>query len=190
MCERIQIPKKKEIAEIPVLAMIAFAARCARRVQPLFVASWTDAPKNHIRAIEYAISLAEETAKSGKQKQLGQIGTDANTAAQDATVKGNDIAAYAAYSAEYALAAATSFPLIAANYIAEQAAKAACATDKAAKAHSSKDSSYKIFLTAVWRDFDKLKNETQGKGQWYNPPISPDFFGGLWPEGRPSGWPS
>src|SRR5262245_60757175 len=41
---------------------VAFAARCARRVQPLFKEAWSDAVATRTEAVERAISLAELSA--------------------------------------------------------------------------------------------------------------------------------
>jgi hypothetical protein len=41
---------------------VAFAARCARRVLPLFEAAWPDAAPRRREALEQAITLAEQSA--------------------------------------------------------------------------------------------------------------------------------
>ena len=56
MAERIEIPTEKEIKQLPRWAQVAFAARCARRVQPLFSMFWPDAPQEHIDAVIDRIS--------------------------------------------------------------------------------------------------------------------------------------
>jgi len=47
-------------------ARVAFAARCARRVQPLFEASWPAAPARHAHAVTAAADLTEEAATDGR----------------------------------------------------------------------------------------------------------------------------
>jgi hypothetical protein len=195
-----QIPKKEEIVKIPVFAMIAFAARCARRVQPLFVACWTDAPKKYIQAIEDAISLAEKTAKTGEHPDQEEKKSVSNILyeAIDAAERDYVIDTYVALSAKCALDAATKVPLkaatglprTAANYIADYASKAVDAAAQAAKKYLSTDDTYKVFLKAVWSDFDKLKTKAKEKGWSNSSPIPKHFFGDLWPEGKPNGWPS
>lgn len=76
-----QLPTKEEIEKLPCWARVAFAARCARRAQPLFQKQWPDAPAEHVTAIETAIGAAENA-----------------TADADAAAK----AAYAAARAAYA----------------------------------------------------------------------------------------
>jgi len=55
------IPTKEELSRLPRRAVVAFAARCARRVQPIF-AAWSGATQEHIAAVDRAISLAEAYA--------------------------------------------------------------------------------------------------------------------------------
>jgi hypothetical protein len=51
-----------EPERLPHWARVAFAARCARRVQPLFAAAWPDAAPARVAAVERAIALAERSA--------------------------------------------------------------------------------------------------------------------------------
>ena len=53
---------KEDFEKLPRWAVVAFAARCARRVQPLFKAGWPDAPGDSIRAVEHAVDTAEGRA--------------------------------------------------------------------------------------------------------------------------------
>ena len=55
-----QLPTEDDIKQLPRWARVAFAARCARRAQPLFKKHCPDAPEKHDIAIETAISLAEQ----------------------------------------------------------------------------------------------------------------------------------
>jgi hypothetical protein len=47
---------------LPHWSRVAFAARCARRVQPLFQRAWPDATAGRKAAVEKAIQLAEQSA--------------------------------------------------------------------------------------------------------------------------------
>jgi hypothetical protein len=40
MSQEITIPSEEEIKQLPRWAIVAYAARCARRVEPLFVFFW------------------------------------------------------------------------------------------------------------------------------------------------------
>ena len=57
-----RVPSEEEIGQLPRWAQVAFAARCARRVQPLFKAAWPDAPAESCQALEDAITQAEHAA--------------------------------------------------------------------------------------------------------------------------------
>lgn len=58
----ITIPTAEEIEQLPRWAKLAFAARCARRVLPLFTKYWPNAPKEHVDSVAYAIEMAEQSA--------------------------------------------------------------------------------------------------------------------------------
>jgi hypothetical protein len=51
--------------QLPHWIRVAFAARCARRVQALFAEAWPEAIPARVEAIERAISLAEQSAVTG-----------------------------------------------------------------------------------------------------------------------------
>lgn len=42
----------------------------------------------------------------------------------------------------------------------------------------------------MWTDFGKLKTAAKKKRWTDETPVPPEFFGPLWPEGEPKGWPS
>ena len=60
------VPSEEELKALPLRAMVAFAARCARRVQPLF----NSRDEQFIRAVDTAITVAEDEA-AGKMVQRG-----------------------------------------------------------------------------------------------------------------------
>lgn len=53
------------LASLPHWKRVAFAARCARRVQPLFEKYWPKAPAKYANAVRQAIALAEQSAANG-----------------------------------------------------------------------------------------------------------------------------
>ncbi len=59
------VPSEEEISELPGLARVAFAARCARRVEPLFK-SWADANGIDSLPVANVIVLAEKYATAGE----------------------------------------------------------------------------------------------------------------------------
>src|SRR5207249_2082158 len=66
---------------------VAFAARCARRVQPLFDEAWPDAAATRKEAVERAICLAEHSAAEGRaHRGLEKVARDALKAAGRAQI--------------------------------------------------------------------------------------------------------
>src|SRR5580704_17678608 len=59
----------RAIDAIPHWARVAFAARCARQVLPLFRQAWLDAEDRHSTALEKAIGLAEQSAAAAAAEQ-------------------------------------------------------------------------------------------------------------------------
>ena len=100
-----------ELRQLPRWALVAFAARCARRVQPVFATAWQDAPRAHVKAVDTAIALAESTASVGQAPGANatQVATAAHAAAQAAHAY--TAAAAAAGAAAHAANTATAIPL-------------------------------------------------------------------------------
>jgi hypothetical protein len=55
-----------DVTLLPHWARVAFAARCARRVHPLFNRCWSRAAARRTDAIRLAIELAEQSSAAGK----------------------------------------------------------------------------------------------------------------------------
>ena len=62
MAEPEKTPTSEELAKLPRWARVAFAARCARRVQVLLQKYWKAVPKHHVEAIDEAVRLSERSA--------------------------------------------------------------------------------------------------------------------------------
>lgn len=91
-----RVPTEEEIAQLPRWARVAFAARCARRVQPLFCELLPNPLPRHVDAIEDAITVAEVAASIG-------INADSDIqvldAAHETTVTEAAFVAWSAYEA-------------------------------------------------------------------------------------------
>lgn len=59
-------PSEAELNQLPRWARVAFAARCARRVEWFFVRFWRGGPANIAMAVKSAIEFAEESARRGQ----------------------------------------------------------------------------------------------------------------------------
>ncbi|HEX4612920.1 MAG TPA: hypothetical protein VH092_32305 [Urbifossiella sp.] len=60
MPNEVKLPTEDDIRRLPRWARVAFAARCARRVAPLFQQFWPKALPKHVRAVEHAVEIAEQ----------------------------------------------------------------------------------------------------------------------------------
>ncbi len=161
---------------LPRLAVIAFAARTARRVLPPFRHDWPDAPEEHYLAVDSAVVLAEGRGAG--------IHTTANAAYA---------AARAAADAAYAAAAAVHAPAYAAASTAYAAASASAADDNADTAFEASRTAAAAAAGVPVNDLMlkdiTLLQEAALSGEWNDDTfVSPDFFGPLWPDGKPSGW--
>ena len=180
----------EELERLPKWAQVAFAARCARRVQPLFLKLWPTAPQEHIAAIEKAIAISEQTASNAK---IYPVETYINiyTAVQviaNETSTADNVAAAAAYAA----AAYSTAPNAMYNYSAYSAyATAANAVDDAAVAdivYGDAETNIKA-IQAMRRDFEQLCDAAEQRQWTDSTPVPPEFFGSMWPEGELKGWP-
>lgn len=173
------LPTEDEIAKLPRWARVAFAARCARRVLPLFLIG---RPFPHERWYssqdpQWSLSQAERSAAAGASQVTSQSGyfEAASHIYQDENPA--DAAAHnSANAAAYAAADAgdNSRPLrafFAMNY----AARAAQGNTR--------------LLADCRRDFDLLARLASTYGWTDDTPVPPEVFGPLWPEGKPAGWP-
>jgi hypothetical protein len=76
-----------DLLKLPCWARVAFAARCARRVQPLFNA-WKGATQAYKDAVDKAITLSEASARAGRAE--GSVRDDAAADTEAAAVLLND----------------------------------------------------------------------------------------------------
>lgn len=53
---------KRGVESLPTWAQVAMAARCARRIQPISLHDWPEAPRGHLANIEKTIKSAENAA--------------------------------------------------------------------------------------------------------------------------------
>jgi len=58
-------PTHADLKLLPSWAQVAFAARCARRVQPAFQWHRPDAPQEPVRATDMALALAADSPERG-----------------------------------------------------------------------------------------------------------------------------
>src|SRR6266404_4374658 len=99
-----QIPTQAELGKLPRWANVAFAARCARRVQPLFESFWSHELEEYQGLVDTAISFSAKAASEGIiglcfAQAAAEAMTDAARAAEAAVKLGNTSANPAARAA-------------------------------------------------------------------------------------------
>ncbi len=167
------LPTEEEIATLPRRAIVAFAARCARRVQPLFKAKWPGArEEGYCAAVDRAITLSEQIAATAD----ANAGTDTYLAANPAQhAAANAAGAHAAHAAHAA-----------------EAAVDAAVGDHAANAHAAANAANDaggVGAHAIRCDFELLRHAAAHLDWTDDTPVPPEFYGPLWPMGIPDGWP-
>lgn len=165
------IPTAQDLNTLPRWAIIAFAARCARRVEPLFKKAWPTAPRNHLDAIRDAVEETERVAAIGaadifRAKHYAQI------------------ADLASYVADYGVDTKPESDAYFAAHAAANAAGAIAYPDEAATAayYAAYDAS--LALSAISRDTNHLIKQdftllqTLARDQKWNDdtPVSPQIF--------------
>lgn len=181
---------EEELRQLPRWAVVAFAARCARRVQPLFTKYWAKAPDEYVMTINTAITLAESSARVGRaDAPVGRAHVAAGVVAYDAARPG----AYEGVAYEgpiYPAAGAAAVARAAAGAAAAAAdANAGAAAADAAYAAAGAARAYSFALAAIRPDFELLKSLAAFEGWTPESPVDPDLLGPLWPQGVPEGWP-
>lgn len=168
------LPTEEEVAELPRWARVAFAARCARRVHLKFEESWPILTSDQLNAVAGAVRLAELFATLAQTRLRS---------AEDAAADSLTVSSHSDLTNEAR----------AAGQAASMAALTACyfeATTVVAVAEHALDSGGAAMVRWIRYDFDSLA-ALAGAQHWDDDtPVPPEFFGPLWPEGTPPGWPS
>lgn len=129
------LPSQDALTSLPRWALVAYAARCARRVEPLFHKAWPEAPHHLLMAVAEAVHYAEQAAANAySQKHLAQHHANAADAAAELADRASEVVAesgayFAAHAAANAVGAvAYESEAIAAAYYAASDASAAIST--------------------------------------------------------------
>jgi hypothetical protein len=172
---------RERLAQLPHHAVVAFAARWARRVQPLTHVL----PQQDRDAIDRALASAEEFAKGAADARAAHQAADA--AAWAAAVADAADAADRATVAAAARAAAVAAD-VAADADAARAAANAAADAAAAWAANAAAAAARAARAATSRDLDRLIALNPGEPDALGAPIDPSEagpLGPLWPQGVP-----
>lgn len=186
-----ELPTTDDLKKLPLGAIVAYAARCARRVQPLYgCAAGAAESRKHEAAVEGAISVAENFCLSHDVSAPAYGAAYAARDAADTTVAKD--AARAAAAAARAAAYAFDLPKCAVYdrpvYTSRVAAEAGDAAEAAARAAEHASGSAAPVEAAARADFDRLSKLNQGSYPELGQPIDATKngpLGPLWAEGPP-----
>lgn len=190
MSEQPSLPTEDELKRLPLLAMVAYAVRCAKRAQPVLATIPSFA--THASAVEQAISFAERfcigndlnAAPDAAERTADAAGRAAGVARSFAGGSAVALAAGAAQAAAQAAAAvedswaqpdSADRVVRAASYAAGRAGRAVSADRCAAVS------------AAARADYDRLLSLSLGTYPDPGQPIDPTEtgpLGSLWPEER------
>lgn len=178
----------RDLSQLPSHAIVAYAARCARRVQPLFARA--EASQDLADGVERAIEVAERIATGHVLSVEDTAAAERAEAAAAATVSNPAAhqAARAACFAARAACAADQAPYAAASFggDAERAAHAAAMAAQADPSAAADAAHYADY--AARTDYERLVLLNRGappQGRALH--CSEDGpLGPLWPEGKPS----
>jgi hypothetical protein len=172
-----RLPTEQEIAALPRWAQVAFAARCARRVLPVFKYAWPAAPSPDMDRLENAVERAEtaDTNSLAAAEEAHAVGLDATDAVDSNAAD------------ERAVAVAAIIEIAAAGSV-RAIMKSPGVTDHAT---DSVRHAARVLGTVdhIREDFEAIRAFASASDLTIEEPISPTVFGPLWPEGRPEGWP-
>ncbi len=180
------IPTEEELRQLPRWAIVAFAARCARRVQPQFNHLAREILRKHEMVVERAISLCEFAAKqaSGHSLDLRMAADDAHTSSRFAEGIDASRATNVALAAFFAVETAYSADR---NDDVDTAANAAHAVGESELALVI--AKFEPHVGELIRDFELLKSAAQREKWTDKTAVPPSFFGPMWPDGEPTAWP-
>jgi signal transduction histidine kinase len=208
---------KKSFMSLPRWALVAFIARCARRILPLYQHENAE-PADQRMAVTRAILLAEKRAGAGGKSDTydyeplwsdGQFVDNYDIDALAAALSGAEQAASNTYTdigdddhklpwSDISIAQYTGI-ILAVTTLAKLSFLAAFGKDLnseeppylelAEAAVSESLFADKRLEPHLERDFATL-NELARENCWNESTgVAPDVFGEMWPEGRPAGWP-
>lgn len=169
-----------------------FAARCARRVLPLFQQAWPDAPNEASLTVQRAVELAEHAAGSRDTNDLSTVSQNAVR-----NIRNIACAALRVTPATHRSAIAVAVANAAAEAAAATQAAAGFASSGVSGCHASNAANFAVSAAAgfhaedqIRRDFERLKEWATAENIDEYAVVTSEVFGPLWPDGPPPRWPS
>jgi hypothetical protein len=176
----------EEVAQLPRWARVAFAARCAGRVLPLYRYSMPAAEAGHILALKRAVEMAQKAAENGGPppgEADAQVVDAADHVASDADDDSQTLAAGVAHAA--AAAASAYAYAYAPHGDADYAARAA---DPAELLLPAATVGTAWTLEAPRRDFDRVARLAAEQKWTDDTPVPTTVFGPMWDRDPPPWW--
>lgn len=164
-------PTVEELQQLPRWAIVAFAARCVRRMQSLL----------------YPYVRSEEDDFESECMR-GRI-----VDAEKAAAKGGGSNCLAALAARQAsILASGGFVLIERlpRRLSSAAGYAAHAATRSVDAVKGRELTITEVVAAIRQDFELLIEHAKSEQWTDDTPVARSVFGPLWPEGKPDGWPT
>ena len=185
---------REEFERLPRWARIALVGRCVRRLLPIFSLTKSNVYMNHSRTLSRSAMIVELTAAdAATHPSASEILAEVKEAWLDARAHAAKILDIRACAAMDVADTARKAVLAATRPESVREALAAISEARSAplyKKDYSPDGPYVLTQDAIRRDFDELLIAVR-KGSWDdNTAVGPEFFGPLWPKGKPESWPS
>lgn len=171
------LPRPEEIAKLPRLARVAFAARCARRVFPVVRRDWTEIPGDYHTKLRATVLVVEQSAVHPNPPAAHALVCEVRVIGNTAAKAGRPAAAAAVFAAHGAAAAVA---LDSAQGIEDAVLRAAEAILRVCSDPAD--------LSFIRRDFERFRWLAKKHGWTDDTPVSPDLVGPLWPRGRVPHW--
>jgi len=149
------LPSREDLAKLSPRAIVAYAARCARRVEPVYLAAMGHR-EDLVAAVDSAIRQAERFAAGDAAAVQDSVADTADDAARTAHATAIADAADAAARAAHAAARAAHAAVDAAHETSRAAHAAAFAASFAAFA-AADAADAAAFVHAVNHDFERLR---------------------------------
>jgi len=180
------VPSDGDLQSIPRWARVALIARTLRRVQPLLLASWPTATKKFQRNMDWAIAEGEAAAAAGGiTPDLHRAGMAAMDVYGNAPMDA-DIANQLAFAASRVSFCAQQPNVRDGAYTLEHALAGVESFQGSRKVRDLK----RIVVQAIWKDLALLQAAAQREKWTSRTPVTPEFFGPMWPNGLPPHWPA
>jgi hypothetical protein len=193
------ILSEEEIAKLPRWARVAFAARSARRVLPLFLRNWPTTPQEYVTRLVRAVELVERSAThagagedwvppAGALTCAAYVCDAVNNAAIDRRRAVEVIKATSAAIAKFKDRAENIFdPVVAAVFHVITSHASGAIANGLATSPGTYNAAVKVANAIIRRDFDQLARLAEREKWTDDTPVPPSVFGPMW-EGTPPAW--